>query len=110
VAPRSFGESTGTEQHLGRKSYRLLRELGLRNVTVDYAIVDTVRVPRETFAAIWQAWSDGYADAVANHTPVRREEFLAHFEDMLATIRDPHGYGVWMIPIVAGQVPEDGAR
>ena len=73
--------------------------------SLEEAIVDTVRVPRQTFAAIWEAWRDGYADAVAEHTPIGRAEFLAHFEDMLATIRDPQGYGVWMSPIVAGRVP-----
>lgn len=110
VAPRGFGESTGTDLLLGRKTYRLLRELGLANVTVDYAVVDTVRVPRETFAAIWEAWRDGYADAIAEHTPLSRAAHLAHFDDMLATIRDPDGYGVWMCPIVAGQIPErDGS-
>ena len=68
-------------------------------------IVDTVRVPRETFAAIWESWRDGFADAFAEHTPISRDEFLAHFEDMLATIRDPDGFGVWMSPIVSGQLP-----
>jgi hypothetical protein len=71
---------------------------------VDYLVVDTVRVPRTTFAAIWEAWRDGYADAVAEHTPVTREQFLAHFNDMLATIGDPEGYGVWFVPIIAAQV------
>ena len=104
TGPKAFGESTGTDLHVGRRTHRLLRELGLRNVTVDYVIVDTERVPRPTFAAIWEAWRDGYADAVAEHTPLTREEFLAHFDDMLATIRDPEGYGVWFVPIIAGQV------
>lgn len=104
IGPRRFGEATGTDLHFGRRTYRLLCRLGLRNVTVDYLAVDTVRVPRPTFAAIWEAWRDGYADALAEHTPVTREEFLAHFDDMLATIRDPQGYGVWLVPVLAGQV------
>ena len=94
----------GTDLHVGRRTYRLLRQLGLCNVTVDYLVVDTLRVPRATFAAIWEAWRDGYADAIAEHTPMTRERFLAHFDDMLATIRDPEGYGVWFVPIIAGQV------
>jgi len=105
VGPARFGEATGTDFRIGRKTHRLLAELGLTDITVDYAIVDTVRVPRATFAAIWESWRDGYADAIAEHTPIRREEFLAHFADMLQTIRDPRGYGVWMSPIVAGRVP-----
>ncbi len=31
--------------------------------------------------------------------------FLAHFEDMIATIDDPEGYGVWHVPVIAAQVP-----
>ncbi len=105
VAPIEFGRALGTDMQVGRKTYRMLRELGLRHVTVDYVVVDTVRVERETFAAIWEAWRDGYADAVAEHTAMSRERFLAHFADMLASIRDPSGYGVWQVPVVAGQVP-----
>ncbi len=103
TCPQRFGEAMGTDLHVGRRTYRLLRQLGLRRVTVDYLVVDTLRVPRATFAAIWEAWRDGYADAIAEHTPMTREEFLAHFDDMLATIRDPEGYGVWLVPIIAGQ-------
>ena len=102
--PRRFGRSTGTNMRIGRSTYAILRRLGLSNITVDYAIVDPLRVPRETFAAIWKAWRDGYADAVATHTPITREMFLAHFEDMIATIEDPDGYGVWHVPVVAARV------
>jgi hypothetical protein len=83
----------------------MLRRLGLSNITVDYVVVDPLRVPRETFAAIWMAWRDGYADAISTHTSVSREEHLAHFDDMIATIHDPDGYGVWHVPVVAGRVP-----
>jgi SAM-dependent methyltransferase len=103
VGPRQFGMATGSDLEGGRKMFRLFRQFQLRNVTVDYLAVDTVRVARETFAAIWEAWRDGYADAIAEHTSFSREEFLAYFEDMLATIRDPDGYGLWLSPIVAGQ-------
>ena len=65
-----------------------------------------LRVPRATFAAIWAAWRDGYADAIAANTPIARDVFLAHFEDMIATIQDPSGYGVWHVPIVAGRDPD----
>ena len=33
-----------------------------------------------------------------------REEFNAHFEDMISTIRDESGYGVWHVPVVAARV------
>ena len=102
--PRRFGSATGTNMRIGRATYGILRRLGFSNISVDYVVVDPLRVPRGTFAAIWKAWRDGYADAVSTHTPISREMFLAHFEDMIATIDDPDGYGVWHVPVIAGQV------
>ena len=90
---------------IGRRAYGILRRLGLVNITVDYVVVDTLRVPRATFAAIWTAWRDGYADAICEHTGMPRERFLAHFDDMIATLHDPSGYGVWHVPVVAARVP-----
>ena len=103
--PRAFGEATGTDLLVGRKVYGLFRRLDLLDVTVDYVVIDPVRVPRATFVSIWEAWRDGYARAVAEHTRFSEQEFLAHFDNMLATLRDPDGYGVWFVPIVSGRVP-----
>jgi SAM-dependent methyltransferase len=104
-APRRFGDATGTDLRIGRRAYGILCRLGLADITVDYVVVDPLRVPRETFAAIWTAWRDGYADAIAANTTISREVFLAQFDDMIATIRDPSGYGVWHVPVVAARVP-----
>src|SRR5688572_734606 len=52
--PAEFGKATGTDLHAGRNAFGWLAALGLEAVTVDYVIVDTVRVPRETFAAIME--------------------------------------------------------
>ena len=71
----------------------MLRRLGLTDITVDYVVVDPLRVPRETFAAIWAAWRDGYADTISANTSISREVFLAQFDDMIATLEDPSGYG-----------------
>jgi SAM-dependent methyltransferase len=105
AGPRQFGAATGTDLRIGRRAHRMLRELGLADITIDYVVVDPLRVPRATFAAIWEAWRDGYADAVSENTPMSREMFLAHFNDMIATLHDPAGYGVWHVPVVAGRVP-----
>ena len=102
--PRRFGSATGTNMRIGRATFGILRRLGFSNITVDYVVVDTLRVPRETFAAIWKAWRDGYADTVSAHTSISREMFLAHFADMIATIERPDGYGVWHVPVIAAQV------
>jgi SAM-dependent methyltransferase len=103
--PRRFGDATGTDLRIGRRAFRILRKLGLARISVDYIVVDPLRVPRETFAAIWNAWRDGYADAISTHTSISREKFLAHFDEMIATIHDPDGYGVWHVPVIAGRVP-----
>jgi len=103
--PRRFAEATGTDLHVGRNAYSLLRRLGLTDITVDYVVVDPLRAPRETFAAILTAWRDGYADAIAEHTPMSRADALAHFDDMIATVRDPDGYGLWLVPVIAAVVP-----
>ena len=105
TGPRQFGDRIGTDLRIGRKAYGILRRLGLLDVTVDYVVVDPLRVPRETFAAIWAAWRDGFADTVSANTSMDRERFVAHFDDMIATLRDPFGYGVWHVPVVAGRVP-----
>ena len=103
-APRSFGAATGTDMFVGRHVPRLLRRLGATEVAVDYVVVDTLRVPRETFATIWEAWRDGYAEVVASHTRFSRDEVIAHFDDQIATLRDPDGYAVWMVPVVSAVV------
>lgn len=103
--PRRFGEATGTDLRIGRRAFRILRELGLSQITVDYVVIDPLRVPRSTFAGIWTAWRDGYADAISEHTSISRKKFLAHFDEMIATINDPDGYCVWHVPVVAGRVP-----
>jgi ubiquinone/menaquinone biosynthesis C-methylase UbiE len=103
--PPQFGKATGTDLLVGRHTYGILAGLGLADITVDYVVVDTVRVPREIFATILEAWRDGYVDPIAEHTRFTREEARAYFEQMIANIRDPKGYAVWMVPVVSARVP-----
>ncbi len=104
-APAKFGEATGTDLFVGRNTFGALSTLGLSDITVDYVVVDTIRVPRETFAAILEAWRDGYVQPVAEYTRFTREEAIAYFEQMIANIRDPRGYAVWMVPVISARVP-----
>jgi SAM-dependent methyltransferase len=105
TGPRRFGDALGTDLRIGRRTYGILRRLGLTDITVDYVVVDPLRAPRGTFAAILAAWRDGYADTVSANTGISRETFLAHFNDMIETLNDPDGYGVWHVPVVAARVP-----
>jgi ubiquinone/menaquinone biosynthesis C-methylase UbiE len=104
-APVKFGIATDTDLFTGRHAWRHLRALGLKDITVDYVIVDTLRVARETFAGILTAWRDGYSEVVAEHSRFTADEARAYFEAMIANIRDPEGYAVWMVPVVAARVP-----
>ena len=104
-APEQFGRKTGTDLCVGRHTYHHLLKLGLEQITVDYIIVDTLRVPRETFARIIEAWRDGYAGVTAEVTRFTSAEAVAHFDAMIANIRDPEAYAVWMVPVVSAIVP-----
>jgi ubiquinone/menaquinone biosynthesis C-methylase UbiE len=103
--PARFGEATGTDLFIGRHAFGILVDLGLVDITIDYVVVDTIRVPRETFASIIEAWRDGYVEPVAEFTRFTREEAKAYFDQMIANIRDPRGYAVWMVPVVSARVP-----
>ena len=78
--------------------------MNLNPITVDYLVVDTIRVPRDVFAAIIEAWRDGYAGPIGELTPIKREEAVAYFDQMIASIKDPREYAVWMVPVVSAQI------
>ncbi len=103
--PAAFGEKTGTDLFIGRNTFGILAGMGLAEITVDYIVVDTVRVPREIFAAILEAWRDGYVEPISELTRFSREEATAYFNQMIGNIRDPKGYAVWMVPVVSARMP-----
>jgi len=105
TVPPSFGAATGTDLFIGRNAFGIVAGMNLDTIRVDYIIVDTVRVPRETFAAIIEAWRDGYAESVAQYSSLTREQAIAYFNQMIANIRDPRGYAVWMVPMISARVP-----
>jgi SAM-dependent methyltransferase len=97
--PQQFARAIGCDNHIGRKMFTILTDLGLTDISVDYVVVDTVRVPRETFARIWEAWRDGYTDTLAEHTDVPRAEIEELWREMIACAHDPRGYALWQIPV-----------
>src|SRR5205823_9368123 len=101
VAVPRFAAATGTDLHIGRHTFGLLAALRLKEIAVDYVVVDTLRVPRETFAAILEAWRDGYAESIGQLTPISQESARAYFAQMIADIRDPMRYAAWMVPVVS---------
>ena len=105
VAPVKFGEKTNTDLFIGRHAYRHLVELGFQEITMDYVVVDTMRVPREIFAAILEAWRDGYVQPVSEVTGWPPERVRGYFDQMITNIRDPEGYAVWHVPVMSARVP-----
>ena len=103
--PASFGAATQTDLFIGRNIFGIMAAQPLEQITIDYVVVDPLRVPRETFASILEAWRDGYAEPIGELTRVSREAAVAYFEQMIASVRDPHGYAAWMVPVVSARVP-----
>lgn len=95
--------STGTDARIGRRTWSLMHQLGVKALQVDYVTVDTVRVPRATFAEIIGAWRDGYSEALAEHSALTLEEVRALFDQAIGSIIDPQQYALWQIPIVSGR-------
>lgn len=105
VVPERFGAATGTDLFIGRHVYGILAALPLEDIRIDYVVVDTLRVPRETLAEVFEAWRDGYVEPITEYTELTREQALAYFEQMIENVRDPRRYAVWQLPVVSARVP-----
>jgi SAM-dependent methyltransferase len=89
----------GCDLHIGRKMFTLLTDLKMNDIRADYIVVDTLRVPRETFARIWEAWRDGYSDSIVQFGGVTREDNDRVWSELLGAVRDPRGYALWQLPL-----------
>ncbi len=106
--PWKYERATGTDLHIGRHAFAIMANLGFTDVTLDYVVVDSLRVPREIFAQIWEAWRDGYSGAIVEHSSFTKAQVLEFWEDMIACIRNPRGYAVWQVPVVRARKPASG--
>jgi ubiquinone/menaquinone biosynthesis C-methylase UbiE len=107
--PRAMERAMHIDLSIGRNTFGILSALGLEDIAIDYIVVDTIRVPRDTFATIIEAWRDGYADAIGELTSISSESALDYFNAMIANIRDPMGYAVWMVPVASARIPVGNA-
>ena len=105
VVLRAFAKAVGTDERVGRKTWGHLARLDVEELRVDYVTVDTLRVPRVTFANILRFWRDGYAEALAHHAGVSVHEVDQLFDAASASIEDPLRYSVWHVPVVSGRAP-----
>jgi ubiquinone/menaquinone biosynthesis C-methylase UbiE len=103
VPPR-FAAATETDLFIGRNIASLMTAMSLEDIRVDYVVVDTLRVARDTFASILEAWRDGYSEAIGEYTNVGKQDAEAYFTQMIADVRDPKRYAVWMVPLASARV------
>ena len=101
----AFMRSIGCDGRIGRHTPALLERAGYGDIALDYVVVDTMRVPRETFAGIIAAWRDGYAEPLAGASGRTAVEVRADFERMIEAIRTPPNYAVWQVPVIGGHRP-----
>lgn len=100
-----YSRATGTDARIGRHTWSLLRKLGFEALHVDYVTVDTLRVPRATFAAVLEAWRDGYVEIIGARSKLTPHEARALFDQIVASLHDEDQYAVWQVPIVSGRKP-----
>lgn len=105
VLPQRFSAAIGCDLHVGRKTFTLLHDLGMLDIAADYIVVDTLRVEREVFARIWEAWRDGYTDSMIEHCAITPEELAERWREMIACVRDPRGYALWQVPVWTAKKP-----
>ncbi len=98
-----FLESIGCDGRIGRHTPPLLEQRGYNDIAADYVIVDTLRVPREIFAGILEAWRDGYVEPLAQASGRQPADVRADFDAMIEDIRTPPNYAVWHVPIISAR-------
>lgn len=90
---------------IGRHSPTLLEQAGYQHITMDYITVDTMRVPRETFAGIIRSWRDGYSEVLAEASGRSVEAVAADMDQLIYAIETPPNYVVWHVPVISGRKP-----
>jgi ubiquinone/menaquinone biosynthesis C-methylase UbiE len=100
-----FFRATNCDGRVGRHSYGLLRKAGYTDISVDYVIVDTQRVSRETFAGVLRAWGDGYSDVLAQASGGNVRDVARRFAAIVDSILDPDCYAAWHVPVISGRKP-----
>jgi len=99
VVPKRFGVGVGCDLQVGRKMFTMLHDAGMAGIEGEYLTIDTLRVPRETFALIWEAWRDGYTERLVQFGGMSHEEVARRWREMIDCARDPRGYALWHVPV-----------
>ena len=96
-------ESIGCDGRIGRHTAPLMERRGYVDLTVDYVIVDTLRVSRAVFGGILRAWRDGYVEPLSAASGRDPADVRADFDAMIADIETPPNYAVWHVPVISGR-------
>ncbi|MDQ3365453.1 MAG: class I SAM-dependent methyltransferase [Myxococcota bacterium] len=104
AASRAFGAATGCDLHIGRTIFKHLRALPVDDIRYAYVHVNTLEVPRATFAAIFEAWRDGFSESLATCLDRTEAEIRDYFDATIECVRDPDGYALWVVPVVTARV------
>ena len=99
----AFLRTIHCDGRIGRHSPELLQAAGYSDIAMDYVSVDTLRVPRETFAGIIRAWRDGSSEPLAAGVGRTVEAVTADVDAMITAILTPPQYVVWQVPVVSGR-------
>jgi ubiquinone/menaquinone biosynthesis C-methylase UbiE len=101
----AYLESIRCDARVGRHSPMLLQRAGYADIAMDFLTVDTLRVPRATFAGIIKAWRDGYAEVLARASGRDMDAVITDMDRLIHAIETPPNYAVWHVPVISGQKP-----
>lgn len=101
----AYLDSIDCNGRVGRDTPALLAAAGYRDIAMDYVVVDTLRVPRDTFAGILRAWRDGYVVPLADASGRDPAAVRADFDRMVAAVETPPAYACWHVPVAGARKP-----
>lgn len=99
-----FGDYVKTDLRIGRRAFRLLKSLGVKDIKVNYITVDTSKVDRSVFADIMIAWRDGFASAMHEAGSLNHGTAMSYFNEFIRCIQDENEYAVWQVPVLSAIV------
>jgi SAM-dependent methyltransferase len=99
------GENSGIDLRIGRKVPAMLLHRGMREVRMNFAQVDSLRVDRSTLGRVFQHWKDFANDWVVKNSSLSANELNTLHDDLLATLDNPNEHVLWMVPLISAVKP-----
>ncbi len=99
------GENSGIDLRIGRKVPSMLLHRRMRDVRMNFAQVDSLRVNRSTLRRLFQHWKDFANEWVVKNSSLPAKELNALHDDLLATLDTPNEQVLWMVPLISAVKP-----